>query len=70
MDLTPAQRRVAELIAHGHSRKQVASLLGISPNTVAVHSQEAYKRLGIHDRVELSIFWRDRQSIEAGKEAA
>lgn len=35
--LTPRQMQVAELLAAGHSRKQVAATLGVSVNTVRAH---------------------------------
>ena len=35
--LTPRQREVLQLLAEGHSMKQVASILNVSPRTVAFH---------------------------------
>ena len=40
----------------GQSRKQMAAQLGISENTVAVHTNRIMRKLDIHDRVGLARF--------------
>ena len=52
-DLTPTERRVAELAAGGLRNREVASTLGISPKTVEAHLARAYAKLGIRTRAEL-----------------
>jgi DNA-binding NarL/FixJ family response regulator len=44
---------VAELAAAGHTNRQVASALFISPTTVEANLSRAYSKLGIHSRAEL-----------------
>lgn len=49
--LTAGQRRVLELVRHGHTNRQVARDLGISEATVRTHPQNAYAALGVDNRV-------------------
>jgi DNA-binding NarL/FixJ family response regulator len=48
-ELTPRQREILQLIAEGHSTKEIASKLEISVNTVDTHRTELMARLGLHD---------------------
>ncbi|TDW21932.1 helix-turn-helix transcriptional regulator [Kribbella kalugense] len=52
--LTEAERRVANLIAAGHTNKSAASTLGISVNTVGTHLRAVFAKLGIRSRVQLA----------------
>jgi PAS domain S-box-containing protein len=45
LNLTPTQIQIADLIKHGHTTKEIASLLSLSPATIACHRQEIRKRL-------------------------
>ena len=47
--LTPRQREVLQLIAEGHSTKEIAFLLKISIKTVETHRTVIMERLDIHD---------------------
>jgi DNA-binding CsgD family transcriptional regulator len=44
---------VLALLADGHSEKQVARDLGISPHTVHGHVKALHRRLGVSSRAEL-----------------
>jgi len=46
--LTPRQREVLQLIAEGHSTKEIAQRLGLGVKTVETHRTEMMERLGIH----------------------
>jgi len=48
-DLTPRQREVLQLIAEGHSTKDIAQRLNLSVKTIETHRTELMHRLGIHD---------------------
>jgi DNA-binding NarL/FixJ family response regulator len=48
-ELTPRQREVLQLIAEGHSTKEIASKLNLSIKTVETHRGELMNRLNIHD---------------------
>lgn len=54
--LTPREVDVLRWVGMGQSRKQMASQLGISENTVAVHTNRIMRKLDIHDRVGLARF--------------
>jgi len=51
--LTPSQRRVAELAAHGIRNLEIAEQLFVTPATVEFHLRRAYRTLGIASRTEL-----------------
>jgi DNA-binding CsgD family transcriptional regulator len=52
--LTPSERRVAELAAAGRSNAQIAAHLIVGRRTVETHLSNAYRKLGVHSRRELS----------------
>lgn len=52
-DLTSRQREVLQLLAEGHSMKEVANLLNLTPRTVAFHKYEMMKRLNVNSTAEL-----------------
>ncbi len=52
-ELTPGERRVAELAASGLTNRDVAAALFISPKTVEANLARIYRKLGIHTRAEL-----------------
>ena len=54
--LTERQREVLQLIAEGHSSKEVANILGISVKTANFHRYEVKKKLGVHSIAELGAF--------------
>ncbi len=47
--LTPRQRQVLQLIAEGHTTKQVAERLSISVKTAETHRTQLMEQLDIHD---------------------
>ena len=47
--LTPRQRQVLQLIAEGHSTREIAERLRISVKTVETHRAQLMERLGISD---------------------
>jgi DNA-binding NarL/FixJ family response regulator len=47
--LTPRQREILQLLAEGHSTKEVAYRLGVSIKTVESHRAQIMKRLDIRD---------------------
>jgi len=54
--LTPRQREVLQLIAEGHSTKEIATLLNISTKTVEFHKSKVMETLGMHSIPELTKF--------------
>ena len=47
--LTPRQREVLQLIAKGHSTKEIAQMLNISVKTAETHRAQLMQQLDIHD---------------------
>ncbi|MGI6657580.1 MAG: response regulator [Desulfobulbus sp.] len=54
--LTPRQREVLQLLAEGHSVKEVGALLGISARTVEFHKYSMIDTLGLKSSAELVRF--------------
>jgi DNA-binding CsgD family transcriptional regulator len=52
-ELTPSERRVAELAAAGLTNREVASAAFMSPKTVQANLTRVYRKLGIRSRAEL-----------------
>jgi len=52
-DLTVRQREVLQLLAEGHSVKETAKVLSISPRTVEFHKAQIMAQLNLHTTVEL-----------------
>jgi DNA-binding NarL/FixJ family response regulator len=54
--LTTRELEVLQLIVHGKSSKDIAAILGISANTIAVHRANLMQTLGIHNTAELVVY--------------
>ncbi|HWC15302.1 MAG TPA: LuxR C-terminal-related transcriptional regulator, partial [Actinomycetota bacterium] len=53
LDLTPTERRIAELAATGLTNREVAKAAFMSPKTVEANLSRVYRKLGIRSRAEL-----------------
>ena len=51
--LTPQQRQIALLAAAGHTNKEIAARLFLSPRTVSTHLHQVFPKLGITSRAAL-----------------
>jgi DNA-binding NarL/FixJ family response regulator len=54
--LTTRELEVLQLIVHGKSNKEIALVLGVSANTIAVHRANLMQTLGIHNTAELVVY--------------
>jgi len=54
--LTPRQREVVQLLAEGKSMKEVASVLNVTPRTVAFHKYRVMDELNLQSNAELIQF--------------
>ena len=55
-ELTSRQREVLQLLAEGHSMKEVAKLLNLTPRTVAFHKYRMMEQLRVRTSAELVKF--------------
>ncbi len=54
--LTPRQREVLQLVAEGHSNKEIATILSVSTKTVEFHKYNLMQALGIRTTAELTQY--------------
>ena len=54
--LTPRELEVLQMIVDGKSNKEIATVLELSVNTVAVHRANIMNTLGIHKTAELVVY--------------
>lgn len=54
--LTEREREIFQLVAEGHSNKEVAALLSISPATVETHRGHIFQKLDLHNTAELVLY--------------
>ena len=52
--LTPAERRVAALVAEGRTNREVAAALSLGERTIETHLTHIYAKLGVRTRTELA----------------
>ncbi|TML56593.1 MAG: LuxR family transcriptional regulator [Actinobacteria bacterium] len=53
-ELTPGERRIAELVARGRTNREVAAELFVTVHTVEKALTRAYRKLGVRSRTELA----------------
>jgi DNA-binding CsgD family transcriptional regulator len=56
--LTPAEQRVAALVAEGRTNREVAAALFLGERTVESHLTQVYSKLGVRSRTELASKFR------------
>ena len=59
--LTGQERKVLQLIAEGHSNKEIAAMLDLSKNTIHAHRNSVMAKLNLHKQADLV-----RYAIKAG----
>ncbi len=62
--LTQREREILQLIAEGHTNKQIAEILCISVKTVQAHRGNLMSKLDLHDRSELIKYAIRKKIIE------
>lgn len=55
--LTRREQQIAELLAWGAAKKEVADLLNISPRTVENTARHIYEKIEIQKATELCVYW-------------
>ena len=61
LELTATEERVAVLAASGHTNRQVATALFLSPRTVEANLARVYRKLGVSSRAELGAVMARRE---------
>lgn len=56
-ELTRREQQIAELLAWGAAKKEVADRLKISPRTVENTARHIYEKIGIQKATELCVYW-------------
>jgi DNA-binding CsgD family transcriptional regulator len=64
--LTPAEQRVAGLVAQGRTNKEVAAALFLGERTVETHLSHVYAKLGVRSRAELARTYRPDEQDSGG----
>lgn len=54
--LTPREIEIAHEVAEGLSNREIAARLGLKEGTVKLHLHNVYKKLGIGNRVDLTLY--------------
>jgi DNA-binding NarL/FixJ family response regulator len=54
--LTPKEREVLQLVAEGHTTKEIAARLHVSPKTVETHRQHIMEKLGLRAVADLTKY--------------
>jgi DNA-binding NarL/FixJ family response regulator len=53
--LSQRERQVAEAVSRGSTNKEIARVMGITERTVKAHLSAAFEKLGVRDRMQLSL---------------
>jgi len=54
--LSEREREIFQLVAEGHSNKEIATLLSLSPATVETHRAHVLQKLDLHNTAELVLY--------------
>jgi two-component system response regulator NreC len=54
--LSEREREIFQLVAEGHSSKEIAELLSVSPTTIGTHRTHVMQKLDVHNTAELVLY--------------
>jgi two-component system response regulator NreC len=55
--LSPRETQIASYISKGLTSREIAEKLGIADNTVRTHRDHLYRKVGVHNAVQLANYW-------------
>lgn len=55
--LSPREHEILALVAEGYRNKEIASILGVSENTIRAHIASLYRKLQVSGRVEAALYY-------------
>ena len=55
ISLTSKERNVLKLVAEGKSNKEMAKLLGITPETIKSHMKNIFAKLNVDSRAQAAV---------------
>ena len=58
--LTPRETEVMRCVATGLSNQQIAEKLIVSEGTIKIHVHNIYRKIGINNRVDLTLYAQKR----------
>ena len=61
--LTPREQEVVLLTLRGHTNRQIADRLVISPETVKTHVRHALEKFGVRSKTELRLRWLEAEIL-------
>ncbi|MCW1970561.1 MAG: LuxR C-terminal-related transcriptional regulator [Anaerolineae bacterium] len=66
--LTERELEIVRLVSAGLTNKEIASQISVSPNTVKVHLNNVFTKLGLHTRTEVTVYAIRSGWVAAGNE--
>jgi DNA-binding NarL/FixJ family response regulator len=60
--LTPRERQIVAEVVAGRTNKEIAQELCVSLQTIKHHLTNIFQKVGVHNRLELALFWIHKSS--------